>query len=171
MSQFILDLINAKNSSSIQLSDINFDLPQVASGTRNTTVKVNSVDNGPYTGDVTVRYNRLHIDNDVVNHSSNDATDKTFNIAGLDKLSELLSEINERFQLKAELTADEIEEAVFADDSFFENGKEYIKLKIKPESYHFIGELDLEIFTATIPLNSVILDEELDGLIYPFPNP
>jgi len=169
MSQFVLDLINAKNNSSIDLSDVTFGPPEISQTSRNTKVEVSAEQSSPYSGSVSVRYNRLHIADDVVNHTSNDSTDKKFNKAGLDGLSELLPEINNRFDLKAVIAAEEIEELSFAADTFFENGKEYIKLKLKPNSYHYIGEVNLELFTATIPLSDVVLDDELDGLIYPFP--
>lgn len=154
----LLDLINRENSTAFTFEDVVFGTPAVIPnpvGFRNTRVTVSAKSGGRYVGHRTVDYQRIDI------AQLFKPQYRRMYATGVSNTATLIAQINVRFGLQIEPT-DVVSE--FIDTSVL---PVTYTLKFRPESYAFIGQVELELVGQLPNLSDVITVNLLDGFHYP----
>lgn len=154
----LLDLLNAENGTTFTFNDVMFSNPVVITNPltfRNTKVAINAKAGGQYFGTKVVDYHRIDVAvlfkpqyRRVVG-------------VGVELSTDLVPILNARFGLALE-TGDIIAEPI--DTTTL---PVTYRLKMAPNCYAFIGEVDLDLIQDLPDLNDLITVDLLDGFHYP----
>lgn len=164
-------LINRENvgtGSALTPELVTFGVPSQnpGSGARNTDITVTAVNGSGYTGDQTVNYNRLHLGNDIGAAYVASGQDRNLEFPKGDavKIADLIAEVNARLAINLGP-----EDYVDADLPAFEgepNETKQVQIVAKADSLCYNGSITITIKAQDIPLSTVIVNTNLNGLTY-----
>lgn len=165
----LISIVNATNATALTAAEIQFGLPEVFNdpegiNTRNTQVLVSAVDGSPYTGAVTVRYNRLDLEG---LQQARNVTELSYTLGAESSLQTILDAVVTQLDVVAsdvELSISEM--PVIAELEDFT----VIQLVAKSDSLLYLGQVNVLVFKAPEvldPLDGTITNPELDGFDQP----
>lgn len=160
-------MVQAKNpdtAASLKVSDYTAAAPSVLDGDasgKNTSIVVTAVQGSTaYTGSQTLKYNRLHIGDDI-----GATSDLLIDSVGKAKLSDAVADFETKYGIKLEAGKDYTDRDLEPFTGAPGEEREEL-LTILPTSGKYIGTVLLTIKSATVDLATVIANNVLDGLTY-----
>lgn len=139
--EIALALIGRDNGIYLLPDQVVFGTPVQILGVRNTVVILTANTSSLFYGNKTIYYNRVSLNNLLANKN------KTFNRNTSLKLSDLLPQINERFDLN--LSKDQI-----VDSDLDHQSDSVVTLTLKPSNLVFIGSISLSVVNNIPPLTA-----------------
>jgi hypothetical protein len=162
--QIVLDLINYDNGTALAPGSITYGIPAAFTGTRNTKLRLTATGASHYSGFVDITYNRVDIG------TVPGVRSKEFMLGSAVTIKDLVSAINLAYRIN--LTVDDyLDGPLPTFDPLSPNDTKPFTIVAAPGSLVFIGTLTLNVKRNDIPLSSVILITELNGLNYIQPIP
>jgi len=163
----ILDLINTSNpGQSFTQEMLQFDLPIVDTGSKNTSLTVTAEDGSGYKGSVVIKYNRLHLTTQIasVYVAAGAGRDMVFMVGDATKISDIIPEINARLGIN--LTADDYVDGNLPAFSGTLNEVHDVQVVANADSLCYTNSLTFQLKSEEVELSSVITTTELNGLTY-----
>jgi hypothetical protein len=161
----VLAAINAANSTTYKVTEIDFGAPQALSGTwkgqatsRNTGIRITAKAGSPYQGKRDLTYDRLNL-------GSLNATNlpgfkcSAYNVTTVYTLLPML-----QYWTGIQFTTDDLEDAPLVDNG---DDTHSVTLTAKTTSLGWIGTAPLTITKGAAPLDALITVTSLNGLNYP----
>lgn len=161
--QIIIDMVNAKSQFALTPDLIDFGLPVAGAqgDAKNTTLTLTAKTGSGYKNAKTIKYNRLDFATIVATANS------TFTKGDATKLSDLIPEINARYNLN--IQAEDYEDVTLPEFTGTPNEEHKVNLTALADSLIFIGVAEITIHGNDLDLATVITDDEMDGLTYEGP--
>lgn len=153
--EIVFDLLNEQNGTALTSADVELGTPTVATGSRNSQVKITARAASEYSGEVVLNYNRLDIQGFTF------GTQLTVEAKNAELHSEVIDLINAKLGIN--LTEDDYIEAEIPKGFVGASWTKNIRLKMNPESYVFIGTLSVNIIYLEIDLIEAIPDNYMAG--------
>ncbi|WJJ54929.1 hypothetical protein [Xanthomonas phage RTH11] len=150
--QRLTALVNAVNDKQWTAGQLVFANPTTVTGVNNTTVEVSAAAGQVYTGNVTLRYNRVDLDEAPGSESVEFAVED-----GLD-MTQLITLLRARFNV--DLSASDVQSQVLPSPTL--DGVD-VTLTAAPGSFLWNGALTITLKSALIPLADVIMQTQLNG--------
>lgn len=150
--QRLTTLVNGVNDKQWTAGQLVFAAPAVETGANNTSVAVSAAVGQVYTGNVTLRYNRVDL------AEAPDAASTEFSVEDGTTMTELVPLLVERFGV--DLRASDLQAQVLPTPTV--DGVEVI-LTAAAGSYLWHGTLAVTLKAALIPLADVIMQTQLNG--------
>lgn len=156
--ELVIDLINRDNNTSLTFDDVLFSLPTALSVTadfRNTVVDVIPKNTAKYKSTQKIVYWRLYLDKLIQDN------DRIIPALGVTDTSELIDILNAMYNLKMTLDdviLEDIDTTIFP--------VSYV-LKSHPNSYAYIGQVELTLTDKLIDLSEVVSKDLIAGIDYP----
>jgi len=160
----LLNYINAKNATTLAMTDVEFSAPSVINGTwrgvanpHNTAVRLTASATSIYQGTVVVTYDRLDL-KEIIKIGG--FTLRADHPTSAHQLMDTLATYN-----GLNFTTDDIEDSPVTDNG---NGTYTVTLTAKPGSYGWVGSVTIENFgQGGAPLDRVLSANDMPGLNYP----
>lgn len=161
--QLVINLINNDNGTTFKLKELIFGIPVLTENTKhNSKVLVSAAKDSYFTGQTTLRYNRVDISSLAIGKSI------VFGIEDEVRLSDIIAAINTRFNIA--LTPVDYIDALLPEIGVEPNERYDIDLVMADTSLVFINKLTLKVEVANQILLSVVLfNPVLNGLVYTKP--
>lgn len=153
--EIVFDLLNEQNGTALTNADVELGTPTASTGIRNSQIQITSRPMSEYSGSVTLNYDRLNIQGFTF------GTQLTIETKQAELFSEVIDAVNEKLGIN--LTADDYIEAEIPKGFVGASWTKNIKIKMKPESYVFIGELSVNVVYLEIDLGEAIPDNYMVG--------
>lgn len=154
----VLDLINESNNIDLTFQEIEFQAPGLLvddDDGKNTSLLVTAIDKHGFTGEVTVKYNRL----DLADFEAGKPAVLEIPVDG--SATDLITSVNNHFGLQLTEGID-VEEIIDLDDLGYVPSE--VSLTSILTSYGFIGSIDLTVAWESIDLEDAIVSNNLIGL-------
>lgn len=167
----VYGLINAANpnlqNGALTTVNTSFGAPAGTGSTPNTSLQVTAVDNQGYSGQVTVNYNRLDIQNQVFSVLAPSGASVVNTNSAMATVGDVLAAINSTYNLN--LQEGDVSNGATALSLTNDAGS--CTIEIDPGSLAYTGSLNVTITQAQVPLNQAVTTTTLAGLTPPSASP
>lgn len=160
--KIILDLINEANAGlNLLETQVEFGVPAVETGSRNTSLELTAVVGGPYLGARAVYYDRL----DLAAVIATGPAGRFAKTGAITTIAHVVAAINSEYAIN--LTEDDFEITdTFPEFENVPNEEHSITITAKPGSLVFIGSAEITLFLPQVDLEDALAVNTLDGLTY-----
>lgn len=159
--EVVIALINRDNTTSFTAAMLDFEIPTVSAGAKNTEVVAKAVVGSGYRGQKLLEYNRLHLTTSIATPAGKDLT---FLVGSSTKLSELIPQLNTLLAIN--LTAEDYDDVDLPEFVGTPNETHPVQAVAKANSLCYLGSLTITIKAEEIDLETVITEGTLNGLTY-----
>jgi hypothetical protein len=160
--EILVELINFDNGTSLTPDSVTFGTPVVSGGVRNTQLVVTAKTGSFYTGSVTIQYNRVDLS------TVPGVRSKSFVANGLTKISDLIPQINNAYQLNLQ-PEDFIDGPLPTFSGTTPNETLDFDLIAGPNSLIYNNKVTLQVVCGLLDLSVAIKNLVLNGLVYTQP--